>query len=329
MGLALLDKPQVDVAVEALKKWEEKNSSRLQAKGKADLFADDGQVISVILGLKKLPTTKTLKPAKLELPTPLYSEVTTRVCLITKDPAEEYKKLVDEAGLLCITKVLDVTKLRKNFQRYEARRTLCESYDLFLADARVYLMLPGLLGREFFKKKRIPISVKLTNASTLKRELRAALHSTTLVLAEGACIALRVARTSFASDAVTANVLSATDAALKHIPGGASMVRSVHIKTSDSPALPVYASASDLALHLPAIADVKTEADQIAAEKKSKKRKSPEAEEPAAAAPPKKAKVVPPSPSPKKPVSLLKKKAPVKAGKPRLPAGAQKKKAAK
>ena len=54
----------------------------------------------------------------------------------------------DKAG---IAKVLGVSKLRNNYKPHEAKRKLCDSYDLFLADERVIPVLPKLLGKTFFK----------------------------------------------------------------------------------------------------------------------------------------------------------------------------------
>jgi Ribosomal protein L1p/L10e family len=38
---------------------------------------------------------------------------------------------------------------------------LLQDYDLFLADLRVYKMLPEALGKEFYAKKKYPCPLKL------------------------------------------------------------------------------------------------------------------------------------------------------------------------
>lgn len=45
-------------------------------------------------------------------------------------------------------------KLREKYRQFEQKRQLCDSYDLFMADERVLPMLPGLLGKTFFDKKK-------------------------------------------------------------------------------------------------------------------------------------------------------------------------------
>lgn len=46
---------------------------------------------------------------------------------------------------------MTVSKLRSNFKQFEARRKLKASYDLFLMQDGLDLVLPGLLGKVFYK----------------------------------------------------------------------------------------------------------------------------------------------------------------------------------
>ena len=54
----------------------------------------------------------------------------------------------------CFRKVISVGTLRAEYGRFEDRRQLCNSYDLFLADERILSRLPRLLGQKFFKTKK-------------------------------------------------------------------------------------------------------------------------------------------------------------------------------
>eukprot|EP01048_Picozoa_sp_COSAG05_P024606 COSAG05_NODE_5864_length_1070_cov_1.369722_1_plen_85_part_00 len=53
-----------------------------------------------------------------------------------------------------IVKVIGLTKLRDNYKTFEAKRNLCDSYDLFMIDRRVLPMASKLLGNSFFRKKK-------------------------------------------------------------------------------------------------------------------------------------------------------------------------------
>ncbi|CAG8548657.1 5525_t:CDS:2 [Ambispora gerdemannii] len=123
-------------------------------------------------------------PVKLPLKHPLYGP-DTEICLITKD-SQEVKKLLVEKGIKRVNKVIGISKLRTNYQQYEARRNLCDSYGLFLTDERVIPLLPKLLGKYFFKKKKQPIPVNLKSAK-VKDEIDRACNSTYLHITPGNC----------------------------------------------------------------------------------------------------------------------------------------------
>ena len=56
-----------------------------------------------------------------------------------------------------------------------------KDYDAFLADLRVYKMLPELMGKEFYQRKKYPCPVKLhgfEDAKALESQLNAAAAST-------------------------------------------------------------------------------------------------------------------------------------------------------
>lgn len=57
-----------------------------------------------------------------------------------------------ECSILC--QVIPITKLKTNYKSYELKRRLSQSYDVFLTDRRLYHMLPRLLGKKFFEKKK-------------------------------------------------------------------------------------------------------------------------------------------------------------------------------
>jgi len=68
----------------------------------------------------------------------------------------------------CIAKVIGLDKLRRNFKQFKDKRQLLKDYDAFLADLRVYKMLPELLGKEFYQRKKYPCPVKLHGLENAK-----------------------------------------------------------------------------------------------------------------------------------------------------------------
>lgn len=108
------------------------------------------------------------------------------VCLFVKDPQKDYKRLLEEKQVKAVNKVIGVSKLRAKYKPYEAKRQLCASYGMFLADARVVTVLPKLLGKSFFLKKKQPIPVDMTKAD-LKKEIARAIGSTYMHQTTGTC----------------------------------------------------------------------------------------------------------------------------------------------
>lgn len=47
-----------------------------------------------------------------------------------------------------VKKVLGVSKLKSKYEPHEAKRALCNEFDIFLADDRVLPVLPKLLGNQ-------------------------------------------------------------------------------------------------------------------------------------------------------------------------------------
>lgn len=82
------------------------------------------------------------------------------------------------------SQVIGVSKLRAKFKPYEAKRLLLKSYDLFLADDRVLPVLPSLLGKKFFEKKKQPVPIDLSKGD-LRAEVESARRASYLFVAKG------------------------------------------------------------------------------------------------------------------------------------------------
>ena len=197
MSPPTVDPAQVAKAVAALRKHLEK----VKAEGKAQLFDgedDGGEAFSVTVSTRRVPQRGSNKLVPIAIPHPLLDLSTAEVCLIVKDKEGEGHKeakrrvaaLEDKCG---VAKVLGISKLRNNYKPHEAKRKLCDSYDLFVADARVIPILPKLLGKTFFKKRRQPIPIDATKAD-LGAQIRKAAASTYAHAGAGTCLRVKVGR---------------------------------------------------------------------------------------------------------------------------------------
>eukprot|EP00128_Syssomonas_multiformis_P008189 Colp12_sorted_trinity150504_noHs@17941 len=231
-----LDEKQVEKAVKALMKHIE-NASKTE--GKAQLFEEES-FIWLQIGLKKIPDTPK-RPYKIEIPNTLYAVGQTEACLFTKDPQKEYKALLQAQNVKGINKVIGVTKLKNKYKVYEQKRQLCGSYDIFLADERIIPLLPRLIGKSFFQKKREPIPVDLTKKN-LALELSKARDATYLYLGRGPCSSVKIALTTHTPKQVVENITTGVANLVQRIPKKWGNIQTIHIKTNDSVALPIYTS---------------------------------------------------------------------------------------
>jgi len=69
--------------------------------------------------------------------------------------------MISKLDIPCIAEVIGFDRLKRDFHQFKDKRQLCRDYDLFLADIRIYKMLPDMLGKEFYSKKAYPCPIKL------------------------------------------------------------------------------------------------------------------------------------------------------------------------
>ncbi|PVU95970.1 hypothetical protein BB559_002550 [Furculomyces boomerangus] len=236
MSELAIDQNQVAKASTALMTYLKKN----REVPKNQLFEDEvlEKDIFLVVGTKTVSSKLKLKPIRIPLKTPIFSEETS-VCLITKDPSTEYVKKAKSGGLKFVEQVLGVSELKKQYKPYEAKRMLLESHQLFMVDDRVLPALPKLVGSKFFQKKKQPVPVNLaTNEFT--KEIKKALSSTYFHFSRGTTLSIKIGSTRMTSEQLCENILHALPYIIKRIPKNSKNVKMLAIKSSDSVALPIY-----------------------------------------------------------------------------------------
>ncbi|KAL0399636.1 UNVERIFIED_CONTAM: Ribosomal L1 domain-containing protein 1 [Sesamum radiatum] len=252
----------VESAVNALLKYKAAHSST----GKLQLLPQD-DYIYLNLTLKKIPNPRT-NPFRIPLSHPIL-DASSQICLIIDDrpqtttpPSEEIKKLIKSQNIP-ISKVIKISKLKTNYKPFEAKRKLCDSYDLFLVDKRVVHLLPKLIGKQFFKKKKLPLGVDL-HKSNLKLQVERALGSALLYLRTGTCCVMKVGKVAMEKDEVVENVIDAIKGAVERVPKKWDGVRSLHLKFYDSVALPIYQAMPDVKLKIEGLKEIEKRAEIVA-----------------------------------------------------------------
>ncbi|RKP25341.1 ribosomal protein L1/ribosomal biogenesis protein, partial [Syncephalis pseudoplumigaleata] len=199
---------------------------------------EDETSIWLVVALKRMPEKGRVKPIRIPVKHTIAKE-DARVCLFTRDSQQKYKDLLKEKEVQRVEKVIGLSKLRSKYKQYEAKRLLCSSYDLFLADAAIIPLLPRVLGKKFFEKKKLPIPVNM-DKTNLKAEIMRACHSTYMSLSAGTCLSIRVGHSNMPAAQVADNIVHAVPAVVDHIPRKWKNILTLSIKTSESVSLPFY-----------------------------------------------------------------------------------------
>eukprot|EP01114_Cavostelium_apophysatum_P002192 TRINITY_DN1190_c0_g1_i2.p1 TRINITY_DN1190_c0_g1~~TRINITY_DN1190_c0_g1_i2.p1 ORF type:complete len:707 (-),score=247.35 TRINITY_DN1190_c0_g1_i2:53-2173(-) len=207
------------------------NVTKKEERETQDLFEEDQYVY---LQVATTTLSEKTKQFKVTLPNPIYQE--TEWCIFTKDEvAESVKDVVKSNNRKA--KVIGITKLKKNYKEYEAKRKLKASYDMFVADNDLHLRLPALLGKKFMESKRYPILVKDINAKNIIQKLDSLTQKSFFSLNGDNCM-IRVGKTDQSDTQIKANVL----AILKKLNDliEKDNIKHLSIKLLQSPALPFY-----------------------------------------------------------------------------------------
>jgi ribosome biogenesis protein UTP30 len=79
---------------------------------------------------------------------------------------------------------MPLKQLNLEFRPFETKRALCTSYDLFLADECLHDILfnGSRLGKEFQKRRKMPIEIDMRNEDKLKDAVMEVLNSTVIRL---------------------------------------------------------------------------------------------------------------------------------------------------
>ncbi|KAJ8448119.1 hypothetical protein Cgig2_031843 [Carnegiea gigantea] len=237
-----LPKERIERAVTALLKWKSSKS----ATQKAQLLESD-EFLYLVITLHKIPSKGRTNAYKIPLPNPLYSSEHAEFCLFLDDRHLDSKsakqKVLDEK--IPVAKVIKFSKLKTNYKPFEAKRKLCDSYDLFFADKRIVPLLPKAIGKHFYKKKKIPIPIEL-GRKNWKEQIERVCGSALLFINTGTCCVVRVARGSMEKEEIVENVVAAVNGVVEFIPQKWRNVRSLHLKFADSVSLPVYQAAPEM-----------------------------------------------------------------------------------
>jgi len=224
-----LEPAQVKKATQSLIKH-----SRVEKK---DPTAQKSQNFILQIVLQSSRSDTRTHPRLLPLPHPLANVDTCRICVFTKDPHEKYRKLIHTNVSDKIT-VVSTSQLRSKFKAGDKKR-LCGEYDLFFADKSIINTLPPLLGRTFFERKKQPAGIDFSDASQLSTKMETAIGATRIPNGNGSMVNIRIGFIGQPAEEIEENI----EAAMRRLSsrfGGWNNIKTIHLKTDFSIALPLY-----------------------------------------------------------------------------------------
>lgn len=317
-----IDKALLARAVEAIVRHENKKSA---SKNTNALFEDYPKPILLSIQLTS-PITKAIdRPVRVKIPHSLYADDgSNSLCMFcrTEDKAE-FEALMQNKSIPGLTSVISMKEVKRDYKAITDRKKLLTSHTHFLCDPSILTQLYNCLGNTFSKRNKYPVPIKkYTSFDKVPVRVMDALTSTYMHM-RGDVISVRMAHTGMSLVEIVDNVQSGIVSACEKLPDEWRSVHSLHIKSADSAALPIYSKAkNDYVVYAKGLAGV---------EDKSKGKKAVKAVAPATAKPaapakvgatpvkstPKKLSTPAPEPEPKAVLSVTKKTPNAKATAPK------------
>merc|ERR1740121_3186062 len=198
--------------------------------------------MTVLFTLGKVPLKKKTRPFIVELPHPMFDE-TSEVCLFSKSPQKPWKEmLIKNKSIPGLSKVIGLDKLGKNYGTLEAKKALCEAFDLFLCDASIADVIPRSLGRIFYKERhKIPIPVNITLAGNPDEHIKKVMRGTTVRIPAGPCLGVKIGRCGMPEEHLTKNAATVIAGVAKLLhERHFNYIQSISVQATNAPALPVW-----------------------------------------------------------------------------------------
>ncbi|KAK6202826.1 ribosomal protein L1p/L10e family-domain-containing protein [Scheffersomyces amazonensis] len=241
-------------AVSELAKFLQRESASTKETSKSDLFAeeddDESKNLYLQINTKKFYSSKPqFKPKLIQLSHSIYNQDQLKTCLIIRDQlvtTSEQLETLENEDLPTISQILPLKSLKTEYKNFEKRRQLYSEYDLFLVDDALLNLMPTLLGKVFYGNgnNKIPLPIRVSSTSnnkefsvvTIKNQLDKCLKSTAFLPPMGVNISIKIGSITdtYTQEDLVENLQDALLAFDKE------SLRSVSLKTSTSPSLPLF-----------------------------------------------------------------------------------------
>lgn len=226
-------------AIAALFEYEDK---KLRDKGKESLIGIRSKPILAQVQLKEKIKKAINRPVRVKIPHSLISDDDKgfSVCLFcNNEDKKSIEGYVAKNPVEGLTKLLSINDVRKRYSAFQDKKHLMSEHTHFISDASVLTQLYSLLGKSFEGRNYYPIPISFMSPDKIKHAIMKVLSSSYMHL-KGQTITVRVGLTTMSNDDVNSNVLEGLEYAIAKFKNKWGDVHSIHLKTLDSPALPIF-----------------------------------------------------------------------------------------
>lgn len=235
---SLVDDKKISKALSELKKFVA--NSNKEEESKAQLFEDElTNDLQIIFTKKNLFTSKkNFKPKLIHIQDKPKIEEQPRIVLFIRDDVidKELLEKIEESELnSLIEQIITGSDLKSTYKQYEKRRELYSLNDIFLADDSLITTLPKLLGKVFYDSKKLPIPIKINKENfsiqSVINQVNKISSSIVYSLPRSNNLSVNLGSIETIDESVLKQVI-------EHFQN--EELRSIFIKTNQSPALPLY-----------------------------------------------------------------------------------------
>eukprot|EP01121_Diplochlamys_sp_Union-15-3_P018730 TRINITY_DN6886_c0_g1_i4.p1 TRINITY_DN6886_c0_g1~~TRINITY_DN6886_c0_g1_i4.p1 ORF type:complete len:276 (+),score=33.51 TRINITY_DN6886_c0_g1_i4:83-910(+) len=179
--------------------------------------------------------------AAIELPNSIHKDSDIMI-VVSKSLPQARKEMIINADPH-IKKVITVRDLINEYTKFEKRKKLSHSYDLFLCEKKVFRRVKGFLGSTFVKNHKVPCPVTLNDEAEIKDSIAKAKNLTYVRRSSGTPWGFPVGSTNLTVAENTQNILAAVKTLVPdYVPGSWGNVRLLFIKMRGTPAIPLYSN---------------------------------------------------------------------------------------
>lgn len=242
MATGKLDSALLTRAVEALLNYEGKRSSEKESQS---LLGSYSKPIFAQVQLKKAISKPAVKPVRVKIPYSMFSPGADAnddsICLFCRS---QDKALIDEYltqnPIEGLKKVISINSLKKEYAKFDDVKKLIKEHTHFLCDHNIVSQLYNKLGKTFLSRhSNSPVAIQYDNVKDLPAAIAKSVSSSYMHM-KGTVLSIKLATTIMKSNHVALNVEQGLAFAIEKLHDKWKDVVCIHLKISDSAALPIY-----------------------------------------------------------------------------------------